>query len=406
MKQLLTIIICTTPWFFTDQVFTQIAIRGDVIHTMAGEAIEDGVILIRDDKIEAVGSAVTLAIPDGYTVYSGQVVTPGLIDAHATVGLTGIYNQPHDQDQLDRTAPMQPDLRAMDGYNPMEELVGFVRNLGTTTVHVVPGPGALIGGQTLVAKTLGTTIDDVMVANAPMLSLTLGPSVSRLFNSPGTRSKSMAMLRSELAKAQEYMKKSAEEDASKRPARDLRMEALAALLKGESKALITAHRATEIMSAIRLSAEFGFPLVLDGAAEAYLLLDEIREAGAEVVLHAPMARSSGDLKHATMESAAILYRAGIPFAIQSGFESYVPKTRIILYEAAIAVRYGLPFEEGLRAITASAAKIIGQDHRIGSIETGKDADLVIFDGDPFEYRTKVCTVFVNGVVVHEVCEQR
>lgn len=401
LQQILFIVFISN---FPISALAQTAIRGEVIYTMSGEKIQNGVILIRDGKIQKVGESSRVKIPEGYIIYNGKVITPGLIDAHATAGLSGIYNDAHDQDHLDKTGPMQPELRAIDAYNPKEELVGYLLSKGITTIHTGHSPGALISGQTMVVKTTGNTVEEALLNKSTMLSITLGSVVADNFKSPGTRSKGIALLRSDLLKAQQYLAKSALRDSTKRPSRDLHMEALGALLKGELKAMVTAHRATEIMSAIRLSKEFGFQLVLDGASEAYMLIDEIKTSKAQVILHPTMMRTYGDMKNASLETAAILHKAGIPFALQSGYESYVPKTRVVLYEAAIAVRYGLPFEAGLRSITSSAAEIIGQSKRIGSIEEGKDADVVIFDGDPFEYRTNVCQVFIDGKLLQDGCK--
>src|SRR5690606_14396058 len=195
---------------------------------------------------------------------------------------------------------------------------------------------------------------------------------------PGTRAKGVAMLRAEFLKAQAYMEK-------KDAARDLKMETLAKVLRGEIPALITAQRATEVLAALRLQQEFGFRLILDGAAEAYMVIDEIRAAGVPVILHPTMARHSGTLENATLESARILRDAGIPVALQSGYEGYVPKTRVVLFEAAMAAAYGLPFEQALATVTIDAARILGIADRVGSLEKGKDGDVAIFDGDPFEY---------------------
>jgi imidazolonepropionase-like amidohydrolase len=158
------------------------------------------------------------------------------------------------------------------------------------------------------------------------------------------------------------------------------------------------------MNAIRLSKEFNFKLVIDGAAEAYLLINEIKEAKAEIILHPTMARNEDEMINMNRESATILTKAGIPVSIESGYESYVPKTRIILYEASVAVSYGMPFEEALKSITLNPSKLLGIDRRVGSLEIGKDADIVLYDGDPFEYTTKVCKVFIDGELVSNVCE--
>ena len=377
----------------------KVAVRGETVYTMAGAPLADGVVLIRDGKIEKVGKAAEVKIGNDYTVLSGKVVTPGLIDAHTVVGLAGYYNQPHDQDQLDKSSPIQPELRALDAYNPREKLVEWLRGLGVTTLHTGQAPGALASGQSILVKTVGNTVEEVLLDSAAMVTLTLGSAVSRNYKSPGTSAKGVAMLRTELLKAREYQKKMANKDISKRPARDLKLEALAMVLSGKLPALITANRAVEIMTALRLANEFGFRLILDGAAEAYLVLEEIRAAGVPVIIHPTMARPRGDSRNLSLETAAKLKQAGIPFAFQSGYEGYVPKTRVVLFEAAIAAANGLAREDALAALTINSAKILGIDRRVGSLEKGKDADLVIFGGDPFEYTTHVCTVMVDGEVV-------
>ena len=374
-----------------------IAVRGDVVYTMDGAPITDGVVLIRNGKIEAVGTASSVRVPEGVRTLTANVVTPGLVDAHSVVGLAGIYNYYHDQDQLETSDPIQPELRAFDAYNPREELVEWVRNLGVTTVHTGHGPGALMSGQTMVVKTTGDTISEVLMDSTAMVAMTLGPSIERNFKSPGTRAKSVAMIREALMKAQDYGAK------EKREKRELRNEILMRVLSGDVPALVTAQSATEIMSALRLAEEFGFRLVLDGAAESYLLVDEIKAAGVPVILHPTMARPSGELENITFETAATLRKAGIPVALQSGFEGYVPKTRVVLFEAALAAANGLSFEEALGTITIDAARIIGVDDRVGSLAVGKDGDVVLYDGDPFEYTTHVCHVVVEGVVVSDEC---
>lgn len=379
----------------------KLAIRAEKVYTMAGAAIDNGVVLISDGKIERVGA--NLNIPAGYEVIEGKIATPGLIDAHTVVGLAGYLNQEHDQDQLEKSSPIQPELRAIDAYNGREALVTWLRQHGITTMHTGHGPGALISGQTMLVKTVHGTIDEALVASPAMLAITLGQTVSRNFQKPGTRAKGIAMLRETLIKAQDYAKKLESKDEKKRPPRDLSMDMLVKLLKGEVRALVTAHRVSEILAALRLQKEFGFKMVLDGAAESHLLLDEIKAAGVPVILHPSMIRPGGDAESASLETAARLRDAGIPFALQSGFESYVPKTRVVLFEAALYAANGLTFEQALGAITIEAAKILGIDGRVGSLAAGKDADVVLFDGDPFEYTSHVCKVVLDGRVVSDEC---
>jgi imidazolonepropionase-like amidohydrolase len=327
-----------------------------------------------------------------------------LIDARSVVGLSGPLNIPTDQDQLEKSSPVQPELRAIDAYNTDDMLVKYVRDNGVTVLHTGHGIGALVSGQTMIVKTKPGSIDHVTLVPSAMLAMTIGPSVQENFSSPGTKAKQIAILRSELIKAQAYNKKMHDKDSSKHPAMDLKYDMLAKLLSHQVKALITANSSNDIMSAIRLSKEFNFQLVIDGAAEAYRMMDEIKSAGAEIILHATMARNGGDMVNMTRESAALLTRGGIPVSIESGYEGYVPKTRVILWEAAQAVANGLPYEEGIKAITLNPARLLGLDKRVGSIEKGKDADLVLYTGDPFEYLTKVCKVMIDGEWVSNQCD--
>lgn len=211
------------------------------------------------------------------------------------------------------------------------------------------------------------------------------------------------MLREALMGAQQYVEKMGDEDEEKRPARDLRKEALARVLSGEAAALITAHRAHDILTALRLTEEFGLRMILDGGSEAYLVTDQLSDARIPVILHPTMVRTYGDTESASFETAKLLHDAGLTVAIQSGYESYVPKTRVVLFEAAVAAANGLGMEDALRTITIDAARILGIDDRVGSLAEGKDADLVLFDGDPFEYTSHVCTVIADGEVVVDEC---
>jgi imidazolonepropionase-like amidohydrolase len=432
-------------------------VRGETVYTMSGEPLRDGVVLIRDGKIERVGAARDVRIPSGYRTVTARVVTPGLVDAHSVVGLAGYLNQPHDQDQVERSAAMQPELRALDAYNAREVLVTWLRQHGVTTIHTGHGPGALISGGTMIAKTTGDTADQAAIVADAMIAVTLGPDAyAPTGRAPGTRAKEIALLRQELIRAQEFIAKGARRTSTPttaapntsgspdpatnppppdeqvgargttdtttpvgRPAetaagaqagaasggrddaRDLRREAMARVIRRETPLLVTAHRAHDILSALRLAQEFNIRIVLDGVAEGYLVAEEIKRAGVPVIVHPTMYRATGETENLSMETAATLRRAGILVALQSGFESYVPKTRVVLFEAALAAANGLRREEALALITIDAARLLGIANRVGSIEVGKDADLVLFDGDPLEYTTHVRGVIINGQVVSE-----
>jgi imidazolonepropionase-like amidohydrolase len=342
------------------------------------------------------------------TVLDAAVVTPGIIDAHTTVGLSGLFNNPADQDQLERSEQIQPELRAVDAYNPREGLVEWVRGLGVTTIHTGHGPGTIVSGQTLITKTTEGPIDEVVLVPQAMVAATLGRGtlVDEEGKSPGTRPKAMAMLRGEFVAAKTYRDKLAT-GGDKAPDRNLRLEALASILDGERPLMITVHRHHDILAALRLADEFDIPIVLDGCAEAPLVLDEIRAAGVSVILHPTMMRAGGlwdlaETRNASLETAAKLQRAGIPFALQSGFESYVPKTRVVLFEAGVAAGHGLPFEQALAAITIDAARLLGIADRVGSLEIGKDGDVALYDGDPLEYTSHCIGTVIDGRIVSDI----
>ncbi|MES1213227.1 MAG: amidohydrolase, partial [Singulisphaera sp.] len=330
----------------------QVAVRGKLVYTMAGRPIEDAIVVVKDGKIVALGKAADVKVPDGFRTLEAAVVTPGLIDAHATVGFSGLLNQQGDQDQFERSAPIQPELRAIDAYNAKDELVDWVRSFGITTIHTGHAPGELISGQTLIVKTVGNTVGESLVRDAHAVAATLSTSAEKTEGkSPGTRGKMMAMLRSELIKAKEYREKvrkatkpaaeaakpaEAAKDTKtpEPPPRDLRQETLMQVLDGKLVLLITADRLQDIHSALRLAKEFDIKIVLDSAAEAFLAIDDIKAAGVPVILHPSMARATDDRENLSFETASKLVAAGIPVALQSGYEAYVPKTRVVLFEAA------------------------------------------------------------------------
>ncbi|MGH8194853.1 MAG: amidohydrolase family protein, partial [Woeseiaceae bacterium] len=291
-----------------------IAVRGDIVYPVTDAPIENGIVVIENGKIAAIGPANSISVPDGMEVIEAAVVTPGLIDAHSVVGLSGYLNQPEDQDQLEHSTAIQPELRAIDAYNTREPLIAWLRSFGITTVHTGHAPGEVISGQTLIAKTTGNTVEDAVMVPFAMVAATLGEGAvveeenENGRKSPGNRSKAVALLREELVKAREYADKraSTDDDEKDPPGRDLHLETLARVLEGEVPMLITVHRHNDIMSALRLAEEFDFRLILDGAAEAYLVLDEIREAEVPVLVHPSMTRAYGELENISFNTPARL----------------------------------------------------------------------------------------------------
>ena len=374
----------------------QIAVKGETVWTMAGAPITNGVVLIENGKIKEVGPAASVSIPQNYRTITAKVVTPGLIDAHTVIGLNGYLNQPHDQMALESTNSIQPELRATDAYNAEERLIEWVRGFGVTTIHTGHQPSALISGQTMIAKTTGRNVDEATIVPVAMIAVTLGQGgIAGTGKSPGTRAKQIAMLRADLIKALENSKKT---DAP----RDLKSEILMRVIKREVPLLITAHKAQDITSALRLAKEFNIRIVLDGVSEAHLMLDEIKASGFPVIVHPAMARAGGDTESLSLTTASKLKAAGIPTAMQSGYEGYVPKTRVVLFEGALAAANGLSKADTLAMLTIDAARLLGIDGRTGSLAVGKDADIALYDGDPFEYTTHCIGTIIDGKVVSEV----
>lgn len=396
----------------------QVAVKAGTLYTMAGDPVKDALVIITDGKIAAIGPAATTKVPDGYELLEAAVVTPGLIDVRCTVGVSGIANQKQDQDQLETSAPMQPELRAIDAYNPLDPLVAYLRSYGITTVNTGHAPGELISGQTAIFKTRGNTVEEALVVSEAMVVATIGPTANRPGGAPGTRAKTIAMLRDQLLKAQAYQRKlekpadandtndqANDKETKKSPDRDLRLETLVRVLKGELPLAVTAHRSQDIAAILRVAEEFNIKIILDGAAEASLMLDELKAAGIDVMVHPTMARGYGEMENKSAETAKKLQDAGIRVAIQGGFEDYVPKARVVLFEAGVAAGQGNMGQDtqgnpnALRAITIDAAKILKIDNRVGSIELGKDGDLALYTADPLEYTTHCIGVIIEGEIV-------
>ncbi len=386
---LFTLVVCSITSAETIFVF------GEEIHPVTQPVIRNGVVVVEDGTIQAVGPASMVDGREADRVIQASVVVPGFVDARATVGLTGQFNHEHDQDHLDTSEAMQPELRAIDAYNWKERLVEWVRGFGVTTVHTGHSPGELISGQTCIVKTAGRGLQDDLVQTCWGVSATLGEGAQRSGSSPGNRSKAVAMLRQAMIAAEERLKNRLERGEGNL-FRNLREEMLEDIASGERPLIVHADRAFDISAALRLKEEFGLDVVLESAAEAHGMIDAIKAANVPIFLHPTMARGSGERLNVSFTTAAKLREAGVPVAFSTGYEAYVPKVRVLVFEAAMAIPYGLSREDALAMITIEPAKILGIQDRVGSIEPGKDADLAFFDGDPFEWVTHCEGVMIDG----------
>ena len=382
-----------------------LAVTGDRVYTMAGAPLEPGIVLIEDGRIERVGDPGTIAVPDGYERMHATIVTPGLIDARTVVGLAGAFNVTADQDQDEKTGSNQLALRVADGYNPAEPLVAWVNRHGVTTMQVGPGRANVMAGQAIIVKTHGNRLEDVLVRSPSSVMINLGQTVKQTYaeqnQEPRTRMATARIVRSAFIDARNYRDRLAAANSNEPVERNLAHESLLPVLRGEIPVTIMAHRADDIATALRLAREFDIQLVIDSGTEGYLMREALRASGAPVLVHPALQRiMSQETLNTSLESAALLNEAGIPIAFQSSVENYVPKTRVLLFEAAIAHGAGLDFDATLGALTSSPARILGIAERVGSLEEGKDADLVLFDGNPFEFTSHVTAVIVGGAVSH------
>lgn len=371
-------------------------INGRVMTITRGE-LEPGVVLIEGKKIKAVGQ--DLSIPPEAQVIdaSGWYVMPGMIDAHSHLGVLGepwIWS--HD-DVNELVDPVTPHLRAIDSLNPDDVAFKEVVAAGITTVYTGPGSGNVVGGTGIAIKLRGVSADEMVIPNTEGMKMALGENPKRVYGrdqkkSPATRMGNAGLLRESLVKAENYLNKKPDGE------RDIRLEALSRVLTRQLKARIHAHRADDILTALRIGEEFGLDVVIEHATEGYKVADILAEKQALCVVGPMlMGRSKAELQEVNIRNAALLVEAGVKIAIQTDATS---ETRWLPIEVGVAIREGLPEEEAFRAVTINPATIIGVQDRLGSIEPGKDADLALFDGHPFEVRSRCRMVLIDGEVVH------
>jgi imidazolonepropionase-like amidohydrolase len=378
-----------------------IVVQAETVYPVSGPPITDGVVVVENGKITAVGPSAEVTIPSGLSVIKGAVAVPGIIDGLSVAGLTGAQNKGFDQDHREGGGRVMPQLQAIDSYNGFDSLVSYLRHHGVTTIHTGPSPGKIIGARTLVTKTRAAGVSEVVLRPDAWIAFTMGERSS----GTSTRMGSAAVIREALAGAVEYNLRR-KLSLADRPPKDLGKEVLVEALQGLRKVVVQAHRAQDIQTAMRIADEFGIKLVIAGGAEAYLVRDELAAAEIPVLVGPVMIRAwnaSGEAGNASFENATLLDQAGVTVGIMSGYESYVPKVRVVLWEAAIAGAYGLGFDGALRAVTLTNAELLGIDDRVGSLEVGKDGDIVVYDGDPFEYTSHACAVIIDGEQVSDEC---
>lgn len=398
----IALVLCALPAALAAQQ-RPIAFVGATVYPVSSAPIADGVVLVEGGKIIAVGPRSAVRIPAGALTIdvTGKTIVPGLVDTHSHVG---------SGDGGDGSAALHPDVRILDAINARSPTLGRARAGGITTVNVMPGSGHLMSGQTVYLKLRdGKKMDDLLlICTDPLTEICGGMKMANGTNAlrggtfPGTRARSAAMARSLFLEAQAYRDKglAARTDTTKRPARDLRMEALVEVLEGRRTVHFHTHRHDDVLTALRLGREFGFTPVLHHVSEAWKVADEIAASGAPasiIVLDAPGGKlEAAEIK---LENGALLERAGADVAIHT--DDYITDSRLFLRSAALAVRGGMSEAGALEALTLAGARMLGVDNRVGSLETGKDADLVILSGAPFSVYTQVEQTYVEGQKVFD-----
>ncbi len=373
------------------------AFRGARILTMAGAPIEDGTLVVDGGRIVAVGPTARVRIPAGAAVTDvrGKVLMPGLVDTHSHIGQV---------EGADRSDPIQGDVRVLDAINPRADNIQRAQAGGITTVNVMPGSGHLMSGQTAYLKLRDAgTIEALLVCRDDLHDVCGGLKMANGTNPrgqppfPGTRAKSAALVREKFIQAREYREKlrAAGNDSTKRPPRDLELEALVEVLDGRRVVHHHTHRADDILTVLRLQREFGFRLVLHHVSEGWKVAREIAEAKVPcsiIMVDAPGGKlETMDLSFA---NGAELEKAGVAVAFHT--DDGITDSRFLLRSPALAVRAGMSREKALAAVTIEAARMLDLGDRVGSLEAGKDADFIVLSGDPLALDTKVEQTWVDG----------
>jgi imidazolonepropionase-like amidohydrolase len=384
---------------------TPVAFKGARIIPVVGAEILSGTVLVQDGKILAIGASVNIPANAAVVDATGKVIMPGIVDTHSHIG---------GGSGGDRSDPIQGDVRIIDAIDPKDDGIQRAQSGGITTANIMPGSGHLMSGQTAYVKLRDVSrVEDLLVCRDLMTEICGGMKMANGTNSrgqppfPGTRGKSAALVREQFVKAQEYRRKlqAAGSDSTKRPERSLEMEALVEVLDGRRTVHFHTHRADDILTVLRLRQEFGFKLVLQHVTEGWQVAGEIAAAGVPtsvIVIDAP----GGKLETVglQMSNARTLDSAGVLVGFHT--DDGITDSRWFLRSAALGIRAGLSRETALRAMTINGAKMLDLDRRIGSLEVGKDADLIILSGDPFSVYTHVEQTWVDGRKVFDLGDPR
>jgi len=393
--------------FITFAQETPLVIKAGKIQTISQGLIENGAVLIHKGKIKSI--APHIHIPKNAKVINAEEswLLPGLIESHTNMGSSNRY----DGSNINETSnPNTAQLSVVDAINPFDKNFKFVRKAGITTLMISQGRKNVIGGQTAVVKPRGKTVTTMILKSPAGVKISLGEGPKTTYGQkeklPSTRMGSAYVLRKALLDAQHYLEEwqnyQKKSDKREKPQFDLQLDPLAKLLKKELTAFIECYRVDDIMTALRIVDEFKLQAVLVGCAEGYKIPNEIAQRNIPVIV-SPFGIGSRrmETKGLAKSNAAILHQAGVKIAIKADESLGIGSIRELPLLAALAVKGGLDQDTALRAITLNAAEVLGVENKIGNLEAGKDADMVLFDGDPLDYQTRVKQVFIDGKSVYK-----
>jgi imidazolonepropionase-like amidohydrolase len=382
-----------------------IAITGGRVHPVSAPVIENGTVLIRDGRIVAVGANVAVPADAVRIDATGKWVTPGIVNVATTLGVVeiGAVQETVDTPARGRGDAITASHKVWEGFNPNSPLIQVTRNDGITTVGVVPGSG-LVGGQAAMVDLSDGGLTDMLLQAPVAMTADIG---SKGEHVGGTRAEVLERLRDLLADTREYMRRRA--DYERNATRELAarrgdLEAMIPVVQGRLPLVIDANRASEIESALSLAKEFSLRIIISGGAEAWMVAPKLASARVPVIVGAlnniPL---SFAMLGARQENAALLQQAGARVLINGGADGF--NARNVRFEAGVAVAFGMPWDDALRAVTLTPAETFGVADRVGSLQTGREANVVVWSGDPFEPMTRAERVLVRGVDVRRPSRQ-
>ena len=382
---------------------TRLAIINAHVVPIDGEPFDGGVV-VTDGRIQDLGPTVSVPSDARIVDAAGQWLLPGFVDAHTHQGVHEEGEGWAGNDTNELTDPVMAGVRALDAINPEE--IGFDDALagGVTTVNVNPGSGNPIGGLTVAIHTHGRTVDEMVLRSPSGMKSALGENPKRVYGdrkqNPSTRLGTAAVIRGALVDAQNYLDRLAHAEPDKAsPPRDLTLEALGMVLQRKIPWRQHSHRADDIATALRIADEFGYELVIDHGTEAHLIADLLAAKGIPVLIGPLLtSRSKVELRNRSLANPGRLAAAGVEISIIT--DHPVVPINFLVYQAALAVKEGLDPDVALRAVTVNPAKVMGVADRVGSLAVGKDADLVLWSGDPLDVMQRALTVYIGGREVY------